>query len=264
MRFALQDRLIGKSGYKDIFEEAGQLGYDGVEITHHGAPLTQEAADDIIVASERSGVAASAVCGGYRHWIGDFNRDQRLEAVAGIAQSMEQIKRIGAQGLIAPAAFGIISRGVPLSRDAAGDQEALLDSLSRIAEKAEQIGVYLLLEPLNRYEDHMINRVEQAVSLIERTGSSRIKVMADFFHMNIEEADLTATIEQHYNHIGYFHLADSARKEPGTGHTDFRQPFAKLQELRYDGFLSLECGLSGERSTSLAGALHYLKVSAQV
>ncbi|SEO87500.1 Xylose isomerase-like TIM barrel [Paenibacillus sp. OV219] len=122
--------------------------------------------------------------------------------------------------------------------------------------------MYLLLEPLNRYEDHMINRVEQAVSLIQRTGSSHIKVMADFFHMNIEEADITASIEQHYSNIGYFHLADSARKEPGTGHLDFRQPFAKLKELRYEGFLSLECGLSGERSKSLSDSVRYLKNNA--
>ncbi|SEO87528.1 hypothetical protein [Paenibacillus sp. OV219] len=42
MRFALQDRLTGKSDYSDIFAEAKQLGYDGVEITHHGAPLTEQ------------------------------------------------------------------------------------------------------------------------------------------------------------------------------------------------------------------------------
>jgi sugar phosphate isomerase/epimerase len=134
-----------------------------------------------------------------------------------------------------------------------------MDSLLRIAETAEKYNVCLFLEPLNRYEDHMINTVEQAVSIIEQVNSRRIKVIGDFFHMNIEEENLTKTIEAHYRHVGYYHLADSNRLLPGHGHTDFKTAFLQLKRLEYSGYLSLECRISEERGAQLGQTIALLR-----
>jgi sugar phosphate isomerase/epimerase len=261
MKFALQDKLTGLKDYREIFEAAKRYGFDGVEITHFGGPLNKETSLSILNASHSTGIQASAVCGGYNYWIGDFNEENRLKAVNDIKTSLKYVSEFGAQGLIAPAAFGMFSKKLPPfnpPRDEESDRKALLDSLKRIAEDAEKFDVELLLEPLNRYEDHMLNTVSQAVSLVKEIGSDKIKVMADFFHMSIEEPNMEESIADFHDYIGYFHVADSNRLEPGKGHTDFSGPFILLNKLQYKGFLSLECGLSGEESKSLIESKAFL------
>jgi sugar phosphate isomerase/epimerase len=263
MKFALQDKLTGLESYQDIFNFAKEIGFDGVEITSHGSTLTKEKANAILTALELTGINVSAVCGGYNHWIGDFHEENRLSAVKDIATTLEYTSQIGAKGLIAPAAYGMFSKRLPPftpPRDEKGDREKLVDSLTRIAEYAEKYQVYFFLEPLNRYEDHMLNTISQAYQLVQEVGSSKIKIMADFFHMSIEEDTIVESIKHYYEHIGYYHLADSNRLQPGEGHTSFKEPLVELFQKGFEGYLSFECGIRGENNKQqLSKSLTYLK-----
>ena len=69
--------------------------------------------------------------------------------------------------------------------------------------------------------------------------------MADFFHMNIEETDIPASIRANAARVVYVHVADSNRLQPGRGHLDFRPGFAALKAIGYDGWLGIECRLDG-------------------
>ena len=263
MKFALQDSLLQHGGdYRQAFRTAMELGYDGVEITFFGKPLDDEATGAIHAASQAAGIPVSAVCGGYAHWIGDFEKDKRLQAVEDIKASLRQIAALGGGGLIAPAAYGMFTANLPpytapRSRDE--DDQALTDSLQRIAEGAEACGVTFYLEPLNRYEDHMVNTADKAAALAGMVGSDRVRVMVDTYHMNIEESDPLASVVKHYSEIGYYHLSDSNRFQPGKGHIDFSRLLTFLKEKGYNGFLSLECRLDGERRDSLRDSLQIMK-----
>jgi sugar phosphate isomerase/epimerase len=70
--------------------------------------------------------------------------------------------------------------------------------------------------------------------------------MADFFHMNIEEIDMGQAIEETAEYLGYVHLADSNRYQPGAGHLDFQPGLAALKRIGYDGFMTLECRVLGK------------------
>ena len=93
----------------------------------------------------------------------------------------------------------------------------LLDGLAELGAHAEQAGVVLLLEPLNRYEDHMVNTVAQAAELIAEAGSAGVRILADTYHMNIEEDDPCAALRSVAGVLGAVHLSDSNRHQPGTG-----------------------------------------------
>ena len=102
------------------------------------------------------------------------------------------IVEAGGFGAITPAAFGLFSAALPpfrSPRSRTDDRSVLLEELHALGEHASSAGAVLLLEPLNRYEDHMVNTLAQAVSLVEELGQDSVRVMADTFHMNIEEAD---------------------------------------------------------------------------
>lgn len=135
----------------------------------------------------------------------------------------------------------------------------LIEGVTELGEHARAEGVVLLLEPLNRYEDHMLNKVADAGALCEEVGLESVKVMGDLYHMNIEEDDIPRSIRDAGRHFAHVHLADSNREQPGTGHVDFRAAFAALNDIGFDGYLAMECGLRGEPRTVLKEVAHHLK-----
>jgi sugar phosphate isomerase/epimerase len=140
------------------------------------------------------------------------------------------------------------------------EREILIEGLAQIAPTAERLGLTCIMEPLNRYESHFLNRLEQGAEICRAVGSPSIKIMADFFHMNIEEADIGWAIEEVADYIAYVHLADSNRFQPGAGHLDFRPGLAALKRIGYEGFMTLECKVMGEdKGKALVEAARYIR-----
>jgi len=111
---------------------------------------------------------------------------------------------------------------------------------------AEDNNVLFCIEVLNRFEHFMMNTAEEGVAFAEQVGSPNCKLLLDTFHMNIEEADLHATLRQNAGQFDHVHLADSNRKLPGQGHMPFADYFRPLREINYTGAAALECGIMGD------------------
>lgn len=116
----------------------------------------------------------------------------------------------------------------------------LLEALEELGNHAAQYKVPLIYEPLNRYETNIANTVADGVQLIRPLKSGNVKLLADLFHMNIEEADLAGAIRAGAGMIGHVHFADSNRRPAGLGHTDFAPIVAALREIGYAGYASAE------------------------
>lgn len=114
------------------------------------------------------------------------------------------------------------------------------EALSELGDYAKASGARLLYEPLNRYETNLLNRLEDALSFLEANTGSGVKILADLFHMNIEEVSLPRAIHNAGDWIGHVHLADSNRRPAGLGHTDFEPIFRALREIGYEGYISAE------------------------
>lgn len=122
--------------------------------------------------------------------------------------------------------------------DAATARDYLRDALGELAGHAKQFGVPLLYEPLNRYETNMATTLAAGVELIAPVAN--VKLLADLFHMNIEEVDIAAAFRAAGKHVGHVHFVDSNRRAAGMGHLDLA-PIAKaLVEIGYDGYASAE------------------------
>jgi sugar phosphate isomerase/epimerase len=67
-----------------------------------------------------------------------------------------------------------------------------------------------------------------------------ISLLCDLFHMNIEEADIAATLRAVAARVGHIHFADSNRRAIGLGHTDMAPIAAALKEIGYQGYISAE------------------------
>jgi sugar phosphate isomerase/epimerase len=115
-----------------------------------------------------------------------------------------------------------------------------LECLAKVCEIAEGAGVTILLEPLNRYECDYINTLSDALKIVDELGARNLRLLADTFHMNIEETDLSAGLRAARLHLGHVHLADSNRQAPGHGHLNLGRILETLAGIEYRGYLSFE------------------------
>ncbi len=151
-------------------------------------------------------------------------------------------------------------RGPVETGPARGDSEKrFLEALDAVAAHAEPRGITIAVEPVNRYELNFINRVDEAAEIIGRLGRANIKVMADVFHMNIEDRSIEGSLAAHLEQIAYIHVADSNRLAPGMGHLNFPNIIAVLESLKYTGYLTAEILPYPAPDEAAASAARYLK-----
>ena len=115
-----------------------------------------------------------------------------------------------------------------------------VDAVRQIGRRAEELGLDMAMEVLNRYEAHLLLTSEEAVRFVEEVGSSRVGVLLDAYHMNIEEKDPRSAIFKARKHLKLFHVADSNRQAVGRGHTDFIGVVRALKDIGYGGPVIVE------------------------
>lgn len=120
-----------------------------------------------------------------------------------------------------------------------------VEAVRHIAQRAEQQGLSLAMEVLNRYEAHLLNTAREALRFIQEVSMENVGILLDAYHMNIDEADLRSAILAVREHLFLFHAADSNRQAVGRGHTDFIGVMRALHEVGYDGSVIIECTASG-------------------
>lgn len=259
MKLSCQEHLLPGGGILEKWEFARGAGFDGIEL--RGAEDWNARMDEFRAARER-GAVFSSVCLISDRFIGDLDADRRREATDHMKELLSGIAELGGTGAITPAAFGVATKRLPpftVPRTEEEDRRVLLDALEELGEHAEREGTLVLLEPLNRYEDHMLNRLDQAVELCKAVGRPSIGVMGDLFHMNIEEDNLGEAIRATDDYLAHVHLADSSRLQPGTAHTDFAEAFGALEDIGFEGYMAMECGIRGDEETALPETARYLR-----
>lgn len=226
----------------ELFQTTAQLGYDGIEL-HLRRPEDVQA-DEVLGLMKKHSLAVPTIGTGMAAGMDGLNFASddaavREAAVSIIGRHIELAARLGAGVTLGL----IVGR---LGAEAAQRErrfEHLLASLGACAERAERAGragVTLFLEAINRYEGDALNTLADAAAAVRRVGSPQVKLLADTFHMNIEEVDIAAALESTGDLLGHVHLVDSNRWAPGYGHVDFTRVLAALKRIGFAGFLSFE------------------------
>jgi sugar phosphate isomerase/epimerase len=249
---AIQENLVAGETVADRMAAALEAGFDGLELRDAARPGVE-------AVRGRAPTACPELAG----WLGDFDAAARRRAIDGLRRQLDGIAALGGHGVVTPAAWGMFSRRLPPfgepPRTPEEDREVLVEGLAELGAHAEAAGVALLFEPLNRYEDHMVNTVAQAAELAAASGSEAVRVLADTYHMNIEEDDPCAALRGAADRLGAVHLSDSNRHQPGTGHVPFEAIVATLREIGFGGVLSVECRLRGEPAAAVRECGAYLR-----
>jgi len=225
-------------GVEDAAAKASALGFDAIEIFPPNADVLDADPINALVKKHGLSVAAIGTGGG---WV-IHKTHLCLPGESARAAAKEFIGHIidKAAELNAPAIIGSMQGkwGDGVTREQALGW--LAEGLNELGERAAAKGQMLLYEPLNRYETNLFNTVSDTVTFLKTLSTKNVKILADLFHMNIEEANVADALRAGGDHIGHIHFVDSNRRAVGMGHTDFAPIISALKDINYTGYLSAE------------------------
>lgn len=253
MKLAVHMSMFCKTWTDDItpyFGRLKEMGFDGVEISLFGARF--EDLKNTFRAAAAEGL--EIICGTGIAPETDVSSKDPAVRKAGIEYLCSAVD-LAAEGgamfingvLYAPwQSFG---HGEPLEER----WKRSADSLQKVGRHAAAKGLGLNCEVLNRFEGDMLNTLEEGSRFVSQIGLPGIRVLADTFHMNIEENDICEAIKENIDSIGCIHICENNRGIPGTGHLPWEKFISALRQVNYQGYLDLECFV--EAGTQVGDAL---------
>ena len=149
---------------------------------------------------------------------------------------------------------GLIKPGADLD----AMEATLVANLKHAAPRAADVGVKLLIEPINTRDipGFFLSTTKQAERILEKVGHDNLFIQYDVYHAQVMQGDLIPTYERLRDRIAHIQVADNpGRNEPGTGEINWRFVLPEIERLGYDGYIGCEYK---PRTTTTAG-LGWLK-----
>lgn len=123
-----------------------------------------------------------------------------------------------------------------------------VEMLKRIADIYEPHGLIMVMESMNHKIDHpgmFLHTIPQAYALAKAVGSASVKVLFDFYHVQIQEGNVLPTLDYAWDEIAYIQVGDTpGRNEPTTGEINYPKVLQHVHDKGYRGFVGLEHGTS--------------------
>ncbi len=215
--------VAGATRYKMDFIEIALLNPAGVDAAH---------TRDLLARHQLRGVCSLGLPQG--KWP-SVAPDRAIEH---LSLALDVTAEMGCEALSGVTYGGIGERtGVPPTQ---GELDNIARTLQAAAKHAKSRGLLLGIEPVNRYENHLLNTALQAREMIERVGADNMFIHLDTYHMNIEEKGAGNGILAARDHLKYIHLSESDRGTPGWGTCDWDEVFATLAAIGFKGGLAME------------------------
>lgn len=232
-----------------VLEAILEAGYDGVDIDAEPDRISNSSYEEMKKLTSSLGLQVPALLGAWAPWHAGEERD--------LASTEEEVRKRGinyaqrsinlASSFDKPPLFQLcacpLANEYPLSST---PYEILrrnfLDSTKIITEYAFSKNVNIAIEPITKFEGYagFLNKVPEALELIEEVNATNLGIQTDFFHMNIEDADFFRTLKSTSGKLMHVHMADTNRGSLGTGHLNFSRAVSTLSEINYTGYLSLD------------------------
>jgi sugar phosphate isomerase/epimerase len=234
-------------------EKAAALGYPAIEVFAPDAATIPANLLEPILKQFNLRLAALGTGGGWvRHrlTLTSDNSTIRQKAVAFIHGMIDAAEPFGS---------AVIVGSMQGRHDQAVNRDQALawlgEGLQAAADYAAPKNVQVLYEPLNRYETNLLNRLDDVVPFIRSLQSPGVKILADLFHMNIEESSLPDALLHTSDLLGHLHFVDSNRCPAGLGHINFSPIFHALGQIGYKGYISAEALPFPDPQTAAAKSL---------
>ncbi len=219
-----------------ILKTVAELGYDGVEVSLLG--MTDEKAAALGKSVREYGLEVTCSDGLSKD--NDITSADPAVREAGIEYLKWAIKTtslIGARGLagVLYAPWGVYD---PANKEVRSERSAA--AFAAVNDELNQYDVTLGLEAINRFETDLVNTAAEATAMANASGSDRVGVLLDTFHLNIEEKNIETAITGTADKLVHFHVSDNDRGVPGSGHVPWNTVKSALDKINYDSWIVAE------------------------
>lgn len=235
-KYSATQWIFGTEGMETSFKRLQRFGYDGIELA--GEPETIDL-DEVKRLMNQYNLSCTSICGIYtaNRDLSSADPEIKRKAVQYVKACVDMAVQLGASiVIVVPTPVG---KNGPVTT-AEEEWDNAVDSLREAGVYAEVNNVYLAIEALNRFETYMVNKLDLAKQLVEQVQLRSVCIMADLFHMNIEERNLSAAIRNIAPYLVHVHIADNTREAAGLGLTDFKEVVRTLMEIGYQGAITME------------------------
>jgi D-psicose/D-tagatose/L-ribulose 3-epimerase len=227
-----------RENHVPILDKLAGYGFDGVEVPIFEGDAAHYAG--VGRAIERAGLKCSTltVCPPGANPISK-DRAERAAALERLKWVLDMTAAVGGDVLCGPVYCPL---GVFSGQEATEDEKRFgADVLRAAAEHAATLKIRIAVEFLCRFETYFLNTAGDAMQFVQRVDHPSFGMMYDTFHANIEEKDPPAALASVAKHLIHFHVSENDRGIPGSGHVQWRETFAALRKINYDGWLTIEC-----------------------
>jgi hydroxypyruvate isomerase len=119
------------------------------------------------------------------------------------------------------------------------------EAVASVAPIAEELGVTIMLEPVNTRVDHpgvLFSQTCDAMAVIDQVKSPRVRLLYDIYHSVTEGEDPAAILPTVAHVLEHVQVADApGRGEPGSGRIDWPTMLTLLRGVGYRGAIGIEC-----------------------
>ena len=155
--------------------------------------------------------------------------------------------------------LGRIRGSVPDGPAAAEAWKQMKEGFLQTAEYGQNRGVRVLLEPQCRFQGNTLLSVVDGIAFVRELSHPNLGIVADTFHMNIEDVSLPASLVAARPYLWHVHFADSNRRYPGAGHINFREVLEALKLIEYDRFITMEMEQQPDSATAARRAMQTVR-----
>ncbi|MFA6505710.1 MAG: sugar phosphate isomerase/epimerase family protein [Treponemataceae bacterium] len=227
------------SQYDEALSWVKQSGFDGAEvcISNYDSIAAWKIKNDL----DKAGLTCSTISTGQSRILENISLlhddpEAQKKAQRRIREHIDAAVILGSKVTI-----GLL-RGLGEAKRLEAQKALLLKNILPCVKYAEDKGVTLLIEAINRYETAMLNSAAQTIDFIaEAGGSPSLGILWDLFHANIEDPAFDTAIDAMGGRLRHVHIADSNRYFPGYGHIDFHAVYDKLKSTGFKDYMSFEC-----------------------
>jgi D-psicose/D-tagatose/L-ribulose 3-epimerase len=222
------------------FPKFKESGFDGVEIA------LQERGDiDTALVSDKlaeNNLVCSSLCAlmGEQTDLRGPARESIESGKGYIRDLVDTAVEIGAEVIVGPLYSAVGRAEMVSAQQRKEDWRLVKEGLKEVCGYAEDKGIYLALEPLNRFETDFINICSDAIKMIDEVNSPMLKIHLDTFHMNIEEKSSADAIRAAGDLLYLIHTSENDRGAPGTGQVDWKGIAKAVKDINYDKWVVIE------------------------
>ncbi len=183
--------------------------------------------------------------------LSDSDEKHRLAAVDGCIKNLEYAAQAGCGVII-----GFFKGGPGQNEQSA--RQLLLSSLQLLKPAIESLRVSILLEATNHRESSIACTIPETLGLVEQLQCPYVQVLADTYHINIEEAPVVHTLAQFAGRFSRLHLSDDNRAFPGLGSLDFSEIYRQLLQDHFHGTVGIEGNIQVSQLEDTIRSARYL------